>query len=524
MSAPAPKRSFVRGFVVLFAGSLLGKVAGLAREVIFAAAFGSGLVATGFKSAQSAVLVSANLVTGDVLASAFVPTYARLHTDEPERARRLLWGYLLAYGVAMSGIAAVLFSVRHGAMDLLIPGASTEVRALAGDVLGALAWCIPLFGVASISGYALATDGRYTATSLRATLQTAGLLLGTVVALLLGSPVWLAGGFVLAWVVYTAWCIALLARHHLLGPFSAAATGPALRMVGANLVSVLPLMVIPAGIQVATVAQRVIASHGDPALIASVDYAQTLSDSLVTLVSVPLGFVGLTQLSTLKEAEFVRTTRRILSLVIGLGLPATFLVLPLTTVLVQLVYRRGSFDATAVLLTSQVAFGLFCGMTVQVLGYTLTRALSARRRNRAVLWVTLTGLAVEIGVQALSLPTRDPMLIGLGISAYGLVLTVLASILLGIHGRLLRLLATGAPAMVVSVVAIAIPGVPPFAAAGVVAVAWATNLAVAPPYRAVLAEIRLLLTRRRAAKATAAPASAAPDEPAVAAPVSADAA
>jgi putative peptidoglycan lipid II flippase len=498
------RRGFLRGFVVLFAGSLLGKVAGLAREVIFAAAFGSGLVATGFKSAQSAVLVSANLVTGDVLSSAFVPTYARLHADEPERARRLLWAYLLAYGLVMTGIAAVLFAVRHGAMDLLIPGASPAVRALAGSVLGALAWCIPLFGVASIAGYALATDGRYTATSLRATLQTAGLLVGTVVAVLLGSPVWLAGGFVLAWVVYTAWCLALLARHGLLGPFSASATGEALRMVGANLVSVLPLMVIPAGIQVATVAQRVIASHGDPALIASVDYAQTLSDSLVTLVSVPLGFVGLTQLSTLRESEFRRTTSRILALVVGLGLPATFLVLPLTGVLVQLVYRRGSFDATAVLLTSQVAFGLFCGMTVQVLGYTLTRALSARRRNRAVLWITLSGLAVEIGVQALSLPTHQPMLIGLGISAYGLVLTVLAASLLGIHGRLLGLLAAGAPAIAASVLALAVPGVPPFAAAGIVAVAWAVNLAAAPPYRAVLGEVLTVVRARRPRRAAVA--------------------
>jgi peptidoglycan biosynthesis protein MviN/MurJ (putative lipid II flippase) len=501
MSRPGGERGFLRGFLVLFAGSLLGKVAGLAREVIFAAAFGSGVVATGFKSAQSAVLVSANLVTGDVLSAAFVPTYARLHADEPERAQRLLWAYVVAYGTVMTGVAALLFGVRHGAMDLMIPGASPEVRALAGDVLGALAWCIPLFGVASIAGYALATDGRYTATSLRATLQTAGLLLGTVVAVLLGSPVWLAGGFVLAWVAYTAWCFSLLARHGLLGPFSLGETREALRLVGANLLSVMPLMVIPAGIQVATVAQRVIASHGDPALIASVDYAQTLSDSLVTLVSVPLGFVGLTQLATLREGDFLRTTRRILSLVIGLGLPATFLALPLTGVLVQLVYRRGSFDATAVLLTSQVAFGLFCGMTVQVLGYALTRALSARRRNRAVLWITLTGLVVEIGVQALSLPTGDPVFIGLGISAYGLVLTVLASTLLGIHGRLLSLLAAGAPAIGISVLALAVPGLSPFVAAGIVVVAWGINLAVAPPYRAVLADVAGLLLRRRRAKA-----------------------
>lgn len=487
---------FVRGFLVLFIGSLIGKAAGLMREVIFAAAFGSGVVATGFKSAQSAVLVSANLVTGDVLSAAFVPTYAPLRLADRERASRLLWAYLVGYGVLMAAIAGVVFAVRRPAMNALIPGAAPEIKILAGDFLGTLAWCIPLFGIASIAGYALATEGKYTATSLRATLQTAGLLVGTVVAVVVGSPVWLAAGFVLAWLVYTTWCLLLLKRFRLLTSFRLDEMPTAARTVLANLYSVLPLAVIPAGIQIATIAQRVIASHGPSALIASVDYAQTLSDSIVTLVSVPLGFVGLTQLSTLQESEFLQASRRILTSVVGFGLPLTFVVLPLTGPIVQIVYRRGSFDNSAFVLTSQVAFGLFCGLVVQILGYALTRSLSARRRNRAVLWITLTALVVEIGVQSLSIVFRAPLFIGLGISAYGLVLTVLASRLLRIHGRLLSLLVTGSPAIAVSVAALLVPALPPLAAAGVVMLAWAVNLVVAAPYRAAIGDIARLLQRR----------------------------
>lgn len=497
MKRDADPGRFIRGFVTLFVGSLIGKVAGLLREVVFAAAFGSGLVATGFKTAQSAVLVSANLVTGDMLSSAFVPAYAKVRLEDPERARRLLWAYLLAYGAAMAAIAAVLFGARHIAMDLLVPGASPAVRRLAGDFLGTLAWCIPLFGTASIAGYALAADGRYTATSLRATLQTAGLLVGTLVAVWVGSPIWLAAGFVLAWVAYVAWCFALLNRFGLLGRFRAGETVAAGRIVAANLVTVLPLAVIPAGVQVAIIAQRIIASHGAPALIASVDYAQTLSDSLVTLVSVPLGFVGLTQLSTLREAEFLGMSRRILSSVMGIGLPLTFIVLPLTAPMVQLIYRRGKFGASAFHLTTEVAFGLFCGLTVQILGYALTRALSARQRNRAVLWVTVAAIAAQVAVQSLSIPFGSPVFIGLGVSTYGLVLTVLSARLLGIHRPLIALVLTGLPAIAVSVAVLLVPGLSPMARAALAAAAWGANLWLAAPYRSVLADARSLLARRR---------------------------
>lgn len=497
MTRDAKASTFIRGFLTLFIGSLIGKVAGLLREIIFAAAFGSGLIATGFKTAQSAVLVSANLVTGDMLSSAFVPTYAKVRAADPERARHLLWAYLLAYGIGMSAIAAALFGIRHVAMDFLVPGAALPVRRLAGDFLGTLAWCIPLFGVASVAGYALAADGRYTATSLRATLQTAGLLAGTVVAVLLGSPAWLAAGFVLAWVAYVVWCLLLLRRFSLLGRFHAAEALLALRVVGGNLVTVLPLAVIPAGVQVAIVAQRVIASHGPPALIASVDYAQTLSDSLVTLVSVPLGFVGLTQLSTLREEQFRVMSRRILSTVMCLGLPLTFLVLPLTGTIVQVVYRRGNFGGEAFRLTTEVAFGLFCGLTVQILGYALTRALSARQRNRAVLWLTVSAITAQIAVQSLSIPLGSPVFIGLGVTVYGLVLTVLAARLLGIHAPLIALALAGLPASAIGIAVLLVPGFPPFLQAAVASTAWAATIALAPPYRAVIADVRSIIVRRR---------------------------
>ncbi|MFD1720841.1 lipid II flippase MurJ [Amnibacterium endophyticum] len=497
MKASQDRSHFFRGFVVLFIGSLIGKVAGLAREVVFAAAFGSGPIASGFKSAQSSVLVSANLVTGDVLSSAFVPAYAETRAADPLGARRLIWGYLLGYGGAMTGVALLVFTLRRDAMSLLIPGASLQIQALGADFLGVLAWCIPLFGVASIAGYALATTGKYTATSLRSTLQTAGLLIGTMLAVTLRQPVWLASGFVLAWLIYATWCVVLLVRFDLLGRLDARGLPAALRVVLRNLWAVLPLAVIPAGIQIAAVVQRIIASHGPDALIASVDYAQTLSDSLVTLVSVPLGFVGLTQMATLDEEGFKRASSRILSSVVVIGLPLTFVVLPLTGTIVRVVYGRGNFGQEAALLTSQVAFGLFCGIAVQIVGYALTRALTARRRNRAVLVITVSGLAAEVGVQSLALMLHAPVFIGLGVTVYGLVLTVVAARLLHLHRLLLRLAVVALPAVGVSVGVLVVPGLPVVLQLVVIALAWALTLAVARTYRGVIAEVIALFRRSR---------------------------
>lgn len=509
VTATPPQRtarsSFARGFLVLFAGSAVGKVAGVLREAVFAAAFGAGPVAAGFKTAQTAALVSANLFTGDLLASAFTPTYARLIADDARAAARLLWGYLTTLASVLLVVAVVLFTLRSAIVGIIIPGASPDVQSVGAEMLGALGWCVPLYGVASVAGYALGTHGDYLAASLRATLQTVGLLVGTIATVVLHQVTLLAYGYVAAWVCYTTWCLIRLARRRMLHPSGFTTTLRAGALVGRSVSAVLPLAVVPVALQLAAVLERVFASHGPSELIAATDYSHILSDSLITLLSVPLGFVGLTQFSKLAEGDVGAAVRRLVRAVVTFGLPASLGVIPLTGVLVDVMYHRGAFGTRAVELTSAVTGAMLLGLGAQVLGYTLTRVLSGRRRNRAVLGITLAAVTAQIVVQALAVPLRAPVFLGWGAAAYGIVLTILSCWMLGVLSFLMRLIVASTPAIAVSIAVMTMLSTSsPWLQSGVLGIAWAANLAVVREFRTAFADVGRTIRGRRGRRATGA--------------------
>ena len=245
-----------RGFAVLAGGNLLGKVAAIAREVVFAATFGTGSVASGFRVAQTSSIVTANVVSGDVFA-AFAPSYSRAAVEGADRARRLLIAYAFWLGLLLLLLAGAVFVARDVIVGFVAPGASAGVKSYAADFLGVLAWAIPLYGVTAVFAYALGVHERYVSTSVRPIIQSTGLIAGTMLALWTHEILWLGYGFVAAWVFYTVITLSTVSRHGLLAGASWADFRGSGGAIGAGFRAVIPLLPLPLAVQMSIVLERV---------------------------------------------------------------------------------------------------------------------------------------------------------------------------------------------------------------------------------------------------------------------------
>lgn len=413
----------LKGFLVLFSWGLLGKVAAIGRELVFAAAFGTGATANAFRVAQTATFVPVSLMTGDLLTSAFVPRYAKLRATNRTLARELFWTYLLLVSVLSLLAAALLTAFADELVRLIAPGLGLEASSIAIDLLRILAWSAPLLAISALLNYALAAAGKYALVSIRATIQSVGLVAGTAMAVVLSEPTWLAWGFTGAWAVYgvasviVTWFTGEVGRVGFSRRIAADWTRDALRTLK-------PLWPLPVLLQGSIVLERVIASLVSTEAVAVVDYAKVVSESVVGLVAVPLGLIGLTQLPTRSSEEQIAIIRRFSMLVLTVIMPLSTLVVLGAPAIVGLLYGYGDMGDGSRAAVAAVLTGLGIGLWAQVLGYGLTRALIAQGRNGAVFVCMAIALVCQIGVQSLSLIDGSYITLGLGPSAYGVALVV----------------------------------------------------------------------------------------------------
>lgn len=468
--------AFRKGFLVLAAGSLAGKVIALLREVVFAGAFGTGAVASGFRVAQTASIVPANLVSGDLLSAAFAPTYAREIKRSTEKANSMLWGYCFWLAALLVVVAAVIFFGRQPLVEMMIPGAEQEIIEQAVDLLAILCWVIPLYGLSAVQAYALGAHGNYIPTSTRQTVQSIGLLAGTGLAVWTGWLPWLALGLVAAWLLNCSLCtLMLITGGHLQVPLKGdVKLGWKFLTTGAR--NIAPLFLLPLALQASIVLERVFASLGEPGLIAAVDYARTVSDSVMSIIAVPLGILGLTQLSAASRRDYRRQVRKMSDFVVVLLMPVSAFLLICAEPIVVVLFRRGQFGDQAQFLTTDVLVGLSAGLVFQVLGYALSRALTAAGRNKTVLVCTLVAIGGQVLVQGFGISVLGAVSIGLGPSVFGLFLTIGCAFSLGILGRIGGHLGAALPAIGVTI-AIFYWDPPWLWALAVPLISWSLNIA-----------------------------------------------
>jgi putative peptidoglycan lipid II flippase len=417
----------LRSFLQLFSGSLAGKLAGVLREVLLAATFGtSGMVAS-LRAAQSATLVPVNFFTADSLSAGFLPLYTRYRETDAHRAGALFWwiaGLLLAASVVT---VALLLAGAPYWIGVLVPGFGASERALTIEFVEIMGLGVPFYIAGGLFSYLEMGHGVYTLASARATLQSAGMIAGTLAAFALNRPSLLAWGFTVAYVIYAAWGCARIVRQNWV-PLPSGLRREDVRSVAREFWHIVkPLVLVPILLQGNIVAERAVASSLGVGTSAALDYAKLISDTGILLFAVPLGLAGLSTISKMSDAEAYATLSRLMP-------PLLLATVPFSTGLavnshwvIAIIYQRGQFDATSTHLTQIILWGYAVGFWAQVASYVLVKALSAKLRNGEVFRFMAVALLSNTLINFSLYRVLGPSVLGVGGCAYGVVLLVLSA-------------------------------------------------------------------------------------------------
>lgn len=481
-----------RAALTLFAGSFVGKLFGVLREVLLAAAFGISAPVAAYRTAQTATLAPVNFFSADALSAGFVPVHARFLANDPRQAAvyyRAVRDLLLGVSVLL---AVALWMWRNVAVRLIAPGFDASTGAMTALMLALMAVGIPPLMYTTLASYLEMSHGLYRIASVRASVQSIGLIVGVGGAVVFDAPLWLAGGFTGAYLGLAAWAAVRVHKLDLAGEAHDATPAERRAAYGTLWRIVRPLLPLPFLLQGAILVERMISTLIGTGATASLDYARVFSDTLVLLIATPLGLASLSAYANMTDVDARHSARKIIRPLVFLGAGPAVVLAFLGTDIVGVVFGRGAFDARAERITGDYLLGLSFGLAFQLVAYFLIKVLNSRHRNREVLAAVGLGSATMIAVDLALFRELGPVGIGLGASAGALVQTVIAASFLGLMPALLRAcLAVVAPVTLSVMIGLwgAGMGLGGIGMLSVFAVIWIAALGLTPSLRESASEI-----------------------------------
>ncbi|MGI4952092.1 MAG: lipid II flippase MurJ [Janthinobacterium lividum] len=425
--------------VMLIGGALLSKALGLVREVLVARTLGATMIADSFRGGLTAVLLPLAFLQNESVPAILIPAY-RVWMAEGVAPRRFaaLTAGLVAIAVALCLLveaAAPLW------IDLLLAGFSEPARMLTLAFTRVMALAMPASVLLTCLSATEIARGQSRITSVRAALQNIAVIAGLVILLLTGQAVVLAWAFSLAFNAVAAWALLLVLREGALDP-RGIRPGPVLDALREYFVRLRPLILQPVAEHGQIWIERLLASSLAVGTLASLDYARTLSDCAVLLVSQPL---GLAVLSAGPSANSPAQMDALARPVLALAVPGSVFLVLFAPEVVDVMFHRGAFNAAAIASTSQALQGIATGLWAATLGWILVRMLNSAGRNRQATLIVAVAYLANIVVGALLVQRFGGLALGLGEAARGVALLAGVSLALGCFRHLLRLLAMALP-------------------------------------------------------------------------------
>jgi len=370
-----------RHAVLVAAGILLSRMAGLVRERVFAHYFGNSDAADAFKAAFRIPNFLQNLFGEGVLSASFIPVYARLlaHKDD-EEARRTAGAVAALLALTTSLIVLLGVLTTPYLIDAIAGGFSGEKRELtirlvrilfpSAGLLVFSAWCLgvlnshrrfflsyaaPAVWNAAMIATMWGWGGRYAQFPL-AQLVAWGSVAGSALQVAVQLPV----------------VLRLLQGLHLSLNYRA-------ENVKTVVHNFIPVFVGRGVVQISAYVDTLLASWLPMGAVSALSYAQILYLLPVSLFGMSVSASELPQMSSAlgSEVEVAAALRRRLNS--GLGQIAMFVVpsiaafLILGDVIVAAIYRTGQFKQADVI----YVWGILAGATVGLLASTLGRLYSS---------------------------------------------------------------------------------------------------------------------------------------------------
>lgn len=426
-----------RGFLALASGNLIGKLIGVLRELVIAVLFGATAPVTAFRIANTATFVPINFFAADALSVGFLPNHGRMRGNPDQAAmfyiatERLLIGF----GLLISG---VLIGARQWWVTVIAPGLAPGQLDLAAAMLFTMAVSVPFYMQANVASYLEISHGKYSLASTRPTLQSIGLISGTVAAFVLHQPLLLGWGFTGAYMVMSVWAAVRIRRAGYLATSRPMTFGDYAQALRVLYRTIAPILWVPIFLQGGWVAERAITSILGAPEVASLDYARLITDTANVLVTAPLGFMILSKLAGVTAEQTREVVESLSTRVVLFCAPLSGALLLVASPVVALVFQHGAFNAEAARITVGFLAGLSFGIWIQIVANVNVRALNVRRRNMEAAIGVAIGSVVMAGTDLALVRALGPFGIGFGASCGMLAQLLWASWRLGSFASLAR--------------------------------------------------------------------------------------
>ncbi|WP_196812847.1 murein biosynthesis integral membrane protein MurJ [Cupriavidus sp. WS] len=390
--------------------------------MLLAALFGTSAATAALRVAQVATLVPVNFFTADSLSAGFLPLYGRYTARNDGYAQSLFLLVSIAMSAVSVMVALFLFAGAPLWISLIAPGFDEGTKAYAVLFVRVMSAGVPFYVVGGLFSYLEMANGEYRLASVRATVQSVGMILGTVLAFVRKEVVWLAWGFTLAYLFYAIWGAARVCRRDWISrPLSL--TRVRAKDIGHEFWRVMkPLLLLPLLLQGNIVAERAVASLLGTDTVAALDYARFITDTGVLLLAVPVGLAGLATIGRMSDEQLNFTLNKIIPLLLLATVPLSIALAVNSKLLISLVYERGAFDSGSTKLTGVILVGCAAGFWAQVISYVLIKVMNARFRNREVFIFMAAGLLANTVINVGLYQLIGPVVLGLGNCAYGIVI------------------------------------------------------------------------------------------------------
>lgn len=408
----------------LFSGSVLGKLIGFAREVLMAAIFGTSSYISAYRIAQAGTIIPIDAFLSKNLEVSFLPLYIRYAKNDDKKAKALFAGLFFLSMILAAVIFLLLYLGSSLWVSILAPGMDPETKVLTESMLRVTSIAVPLYVLGSLLARLEMAYDKYAMASLRSTIQSLGLIAGTLFAFYFKNAIFLGWGFTWAYGAY-----ALIGLLRLRGFLAVRPCDISWRLIKETLLcfwhTIKHIIFLPFLIQTNTAIERIVASLISIRVIAALDYAKFISESGIALLASPLGMAGIAKFSAQDLTESTRKIAEIMGLLLTFMIPISIFIMYYHSSIIQIIYTRGAFDNTSAYLTGQILFGISFGLWADVLSYFLIRILSAQLRNKEVLLYTVMALALDIVTKITLYKALGSFVLGLGYSIRSIILCLL---------------------------------------------------------------------------------------------------
>lgn len=393
------KSSLARSAVLMGVIILISKLAGLVRDQLIAASFGTTAAAVAYETASKLPLTIFDFVLGGVVTSAFIPIYNAIAVNKNKKeAIRFAQSYFNLIITITTLIAAAGVILAPWLVRLIAPELASETAALATQLTRIMFPMVIFVGLAfSFVGF-LESEGEYNIPAIISLVSNAIMILYLIFFADRGGVVGLSFAMLAGWgaqaLVQIPAAVRRGFRYKLFTPLNT----PEIKQAAIN---TLPILVATWTTPVCTLINNRIASGIDEGrAITALGYANRLYIIIVGLfsfVATNLIFPHISRaVASGDRQEGERLTRSSIKILVFIIAPIAVGVAALAPQFISLIYERGEFNPSDTAITSEAMRAYAVGMLFAAVNEVLTKVFFAAQKMIPPMISSLISMAANI--------------------------------------------------------------------------------------------------------------------------------